>query len=229
MILFIGKGLLGKPLFDAILTRADEDVRLFQGNMCSEHDRIWNLQFGKVTTIVNCAGLVQAKTEEEIVRATAVNLGAVEALCRLCLARDIKLVHLSTEYVFGGEGHSYRPFASWDDLSPDPRCYYGVIKAEADKRVRRLLNSLILRPSVMPEPFRYDKAYTDVISSKVTVEEACHRMANTIVENQYGTVHICGKPRSIYEFVNDEFGQEVEGIPAPPAWRASHPMYTAMQ
>lgn len=239
MILFIGKGFLGKPFYEELLRRQEHDIRMYGretirlwcGNLLQEHDRIWNLRRAddgeEVTTIINCAGFVQARTERDPVGAAAINLGAVVALCKICEQRKIKLIHISTEYVFGGEP-IFRPWAAYDTPCPSRNCYYGVLKAEADRQVRRVHSHLILRPAVLPEPFPYRYAFDNVIASKISVAKAVERMGEAVAADTRGVLHVCGKPQSIYDYVRST-GQDVEPIPATDEWLATHPGYTAME
>ncbi len=77
--------------------------------------------------------------------AWAVNVGGVKNLVNLCKKQRIKLIHLSTDYVFNGEEGPY----SEDDL-PDPVNFYGETKLESEKVIKDSgIDFLIIRTNVL--------------------------------------------------------------------------------
>ena len=67
-----------------------------------------------------------AVDETEPEAAFAVNTHGVRALARACATASIKLVHVSTDYVFGLEGIREQPYA--EDSPPGPLSVYGASK-----------------------------------------------------------------------------------------------------
>ncbi len=79
--------------------------------------------FGDV--VINCAAYTAVdKSEAESTQANIVNGLGVRNLALVCEELDIPLVHISTDYVFGGEGHS--PWRIFDER--DPVNAYGYSK-----------------------------------------------------------------------------------------------------
>jgi dTDP-4-dehydrorhamnose reductase len=77
--------------------------------------------------------------------ARAVNLEAVETLVEICRKQKIRLIHLSTDYVFDGENGPYAE----EDL-PHPVSYYGKTKLESEKVIRSgNIDFLIVRTNVL--------------------------------------------------------------------------------
>ena len=80
----------------------------------------------KIDLIVNCAAYTAVdKAEEEKEKANEVNNIAVSNLVRVCLKYDIKLIHISTDYVFDGTKNS--PYNE-DDIT-NPIGTYGLSKS----------------------------------------------------------------------------------------------------
>jgi dTDP-4-dehydrorhamnose reductase len=77
--------------------------------------------------------------------ARAVNVEAVETLVGICRKLKIRLIHLSTDYVFDGENG---PYAEEDP--PHPVSYYGKTKLESEKAIRSSgIDFLIVRTNVL--------------------------------------------------------------------------------
>jgi len=99
-----------------------------------------------IDTIVNCAAYTAVDAaEREPEAAYAVNRDAVENLARIAKEKDLWLIHLSTDYVFGGEHHS--PIK--EDAEPNPQGIYARSKLEGEEAIRRIApkNATIIRTS----------------------------------------------------------------------------------
>jgi dTDP-4-dehydrorhamnose reductase len=83
--------------------------------------------------VVNAAaftGVDRAETERDA--AFAVNAFGAGNLARACQARGVRLLHVSTDHVFGGTAS--RPYREND--APAPRTVYGLTKAAGEEAVR---------------------------------------------------------------------------------------------
>lgn len=76
--------------------------------------------------------------EEEVGRTFAVNVYGVRNLALACLAHGATLVHMSTDYVFGGDRARDRPYVETDP--PAPTNVYGVSKLAGEYLVRYMLD-----------------------------------------------------------------------------------------
>ena len=91
-----------------------------------------SLQFD---ALVNCAaytGVDQA--EDDAAAAFAVNAHAAQATARICADKGARLVHVSTDYVFGGDVSRQQPLQEGDPLAPVN--VYGASKAMGETLVR---------------------------------------------------------------------------------------------
>lgn len=87
--------------------------------------------------VVNCAAYnFVDKAESEPEAAFAVNAWGVRELARLCAERDCRLVHFSTDYVFGLEATRRQPWTESD--APGPVSVYGLSKLAGEYLVRSL-------------------------------------------------------------------------------------------
>ncbi len=102
--------------------------------------------------VVNAAAFTWVdRCETEPDTAWRVNAEAPGLLAQECASRRIRLVHVSTDYVFDGQG--CRPYTEEDPVAP--RSAYGRGKLEGERRVRAALpEALIVRTSWLFGPGR---------------------------------------------------------------------------
>ncbi|UMB60221.1 dTDP-4-dehydrorhamnose reductase [Lutibacter sp. A80] len=99
-----------------------------------------------IKVIVNCAAYTAVdKAEDEQDLATEINYLAVENLARISKQFKIKLIHISTDYVF--DGTSKRPYLETADTNPTNN--YGKSKLKGEKALLKINpeNSVIVRTS----------------------------------------------------------------------------------
>ncbi|KPL02322.1 MAG: hypothetical protein AMJ73_08900, partial [candidate division Zixibacteria bacterium SM1_73] len=78
-------------------------------------------------------------------KAWAVNVGGVKNLVSICEKQKIKLIHLSTDYIFDGEQGPYS-----EDDPPEPVSFYGETKLESEKIIKESgIDFLIIRTNVL--------------------------------------------------------------------------------
>ena len=84
--------------------------------------------------LLNCAAYTQVdRAEDDATGTFAVNTHAVQAMARVCAARRAQLLHVSTDYVFGGDG-ARQPLREDDPTAPVN--VYGASKAMGEMRAR---------------------------------------------------------------------------------------------
>ncbi len=131
-------GMLGRDLAASLRQRGDEVSALARGELDVTQGAAVSatLRRCRPDVTVNCAAwtAVDAAEQEED-RALQVNGRGAELVAAACAAVGSRLVHVSTDYVFGGD--SRRPYAE-DDV-PAPRTAYGRTKLAGERAVRRLL------------------------------------------------------------------------------------------
>ena len=98
----------------------------------------------KIDTIVNCAGYTNVEAaEDNFDLAEKLNAGAVENLAVAMKQVGGLLVHISTDYVFGGKPHS-APIPESEE--PAPQGVYAVTKLHGEEAIRRIgCRHIILR------------------------------------------------------------------------------------
>jgi dTDP-4-dehydrorhamnose reductase len=99
-----------------------------------------------INSIVNCAAYTAVdKAESEPELADKINHLAVKNLAEIARDKKIKLIHISTDYVFNGKG--YKPYPV--DYYTDPVNRYGKTKLDGENAMQELNpeNSMIIRTS----------------------------------------------------------------------------------
>ncbi|MFD0976359.1 dTDP-4-dehydrorhamnose reductase [Salinimicrobium gaetbulicola] len=100
----------------------------------------------QIETIVNCAAYTAVdKAESEPKLADEINHLAVKSLAEISVEKNLRLIHISTDYVFNGKG--FRPYPT--DHPTDPLNVYGNTKLAGEKALITVnpKNSMIIRTS----------------------------------------------------------------------------------
>lgn len=104
------------------------------------------IETNNINTIINAAAYTAVdKAEEDEVNANKINHLAVKNLATIAKDKNIKLIHISTDYVFDGTSH--KPYNEED--STNPNGVYGVTKLNGEKAIQEInpSNSIIIRTS----------------------------------------------------------------------------------
>ena len=99
-----------------------------------------------IDVIVNAAAYTAVdKAEDDKVNADKVNHLATKYLAQIAKDKNIKLIHISTDYVF--DGKNYKPYNEDDTTSPNG--VYGATKLAGEKAMQAINpeNSIIIRTS----------------------------------------------------------------------------------
>ncbi|HEY9168438.1 MAG TPA: dTDP-4-dehydrorhamnose reductase [Lutibacter sp.] len=133
----------------------------------------------KIDAIVNCAAYTDVnKAEEEFTSADEVNHLAVKKLGLIAKKHQIKLIHLSTDYVF--DGNSSIPYTETD--ATNPQNAYGISKLMGEKALLEInpKNSMIIRTSWL-----YSEFGNNFVKSILKLSK--ERESISVVYNQIGS------------------------------------------
>ena len=128
--------------------------------------------------VVNTAAFTHVdRAEAEPDAAFALNTEGAAAIASACETQRLPLIHISTDYVFGGGKTT--PFAEGD--IPAPLSVYGRSKLAGERRVAELCsNYIIVRTSWLHSPFG-----TNFIKTILRLAESKHEIA--VVDDQVGS------------------------------------------
>ena len=137
------------------------------------------IESNNITVIVNCAAYTAVdKAESEPELADAINHFAVANFAQIAKDKNIKLIHISTDYVF--EGTNYKPYLETD--TPNPQSVYGKTKLDGELVMQKInpANSIIIRTSWV-----YSKFGNNFVKTMLRLAET--RDEISVVGDQIGT------------------------------------------
>ncbi len=127
--------------------------------------------------------------------ALEVNIKGTSNIVRACLGKKIRLVYLSTDYVYKGDRGNY---AETDELLPSN--LYAWTKLAGEAAVRAVPNHLIIRTSFGASRFDYPNAFADKWSSKDYVDLVAPKILRAATGSVTGVLNIGGPRRTMYDY-----------------------------
>ena len=167
------------------------------------------------TTIVNCIANTDTYSDdaENLIK---VNHDFVVDLAIYCKVNKIKLVHISSDYVYANN----KPFTKEVDTAKPHDCLYAKTKLMADIAISQIkgLNYLIIRCSHKPKPFPYDNAWEDYYTNADYVDVISGLIIKLIKKDAIGIVNVGTEPKTMYQLakitnINVEPSNTPEHIP----------------
>ena len=153
-----------------------------------------------IDVIVNCAGYTNVEgAEDNYDLAEKLNAEAVENLAVAMKEVDGLLVHISTDYVFGGKPH-HSPIP--EDEEPAPQGVYAVTKLHGEEAIRRIgCRHIIIRTAWLYSEFgkNFVKTMLRLTSEKPSIQ---------VVNDQRGTPTYAG---DLAEVIVKLLGTTLEG------------------
>ena len=103
-------------------------------------------QKNSINVIINCAAYTAVdKAENDEINSDLVNRKAVKKLSIISQELDIKLIHISTDYIF--DGKNFKPYC--EEYKTNPQSIYGKTKLDGENEMIKInpKNSIIIRTS----------------------------------------------------------------------------------
>ena len=127
--------------------------------------------------------------------AMEVNIAGTANVVKLCMENDLRLIYISTDYVFKGDSGNY---SENDPVYPVNK--YAWSKLGGECAVRMYDKSLIVRTTFGPNVFPYEKAFIDQWTSRESVSVIAKMISKLIDKKITGTVHVGGKRKTVFEY-----------------------------
>ncbi len=223
-----GKGQLGLELTKilknkkcelGVLPKFYEDVKVLslgslELDITKLEDVLKILEKEKPYALINCAAYTNVDECEEFKDAAfRVNSLGPRNLAIACENVGVKLVHISTDYVFSGEEYDAR--LETDQINP--KSFYGKTKALGEEYVKSFCSRwFILRTSWLYGEFGNNfvktiiklaketktlKVVEDQFGTPTNVEDLCFVILNILITKEFGVYHASGQGRcSWFEF-----------------------------
>tara|TARA_Y100000591_G_scaffold281992_1_gene262092 strand:- start:311 stop:1015 length:705 start_codon:yes stop_codon:yes gene_type:complete len=125
-------------------------------------------------------------------------------LVKVCESLNIKIIYLSTNYVYPGKKGNYK---ETDPLLPYNN--YAWSKLGGECAVQMYKNSLILRLCMTEKPFVHNVAFQDLITNFIFHEDVVKMFPKLI--KQKGIINVGGKKSSVYKFAK-KYNKKILGV-----------------
>ena len=201
----------GDGIFSKVLKKYNKSLNLYFANKkecnilkINTVDKI--VKKIKPKIILHCAALSRPMSvhETDIVKSIDLNIIGTSNVTKICKKNNIKLIYFSTGYVYEGKRGNY-----YEEDPVKPFNNYGLSKLGGECAVKMYKNSLILRLTMTEKPFRFKKAYSNLISNFIFHEEVVKMLPKVI--SQKGIINIGGKSQSVYSFAKT-FNKNIKKI-----------------
>ena len=182
-----------------------------------------------IDVIINCAAYTKVdQAEEDQNQANLINHNAVRELAKISKSNNIKLIHISTDFVFNG--HKKEPYTEDDKTSPIN--IYGKTKLAGELAIISTMpfNSIIIRTGWVYSEFGNNFVKTilklatknntlDIVSDQIGTPTYAYDLANLILQIVGSESFLENeKPTSIFHYSNEgksswyEFAKEIISI-----------------
>jgi dTDP-4-dehydrorhamnose reductase len=164
---------------------------------------------GAFQVLVHAAAFTSPpKVDKDPDRALQVNIIGTANIVRVCMAHKLKLIYVSTDYVFRGDRGNYR-----EDDAVYPINKYAWSKLGGECAVRMYDNALIVRTSFGPNVFPYEKAFCDQWTSRESVDQFARKLVNLVRHEIVGVVHVGGARQTVYDYACSlDGGKEIKKL-----------------
>lgn len=197
-VLVLGDGLLGSEIIKQsnweYISTMKEEIDVTQ----NFHELAVRIDDYEPDIIVNCIAYTNTYDKERE-QHWKVNYGFVVELVDFCDSRDYELVHISTDYIYA---NSRGGFAE-TDIPVHQETWYSYTKLLADAYVQLSMGDfrhhLLIRCSLKPTPFPYEKAFTNIKGTFDYVDVIAKQIIELIKEGRWGVWNIGTPSKTMFE------------------------------
>lgn len=173
-------------------------------DICKQADVERYVTENNIDTIINCAAYTDVEGAEDNTEiAHAINNTAVANMANACKKHNVKLIHISTDYVFGGDTERRTPYT--EDDTTAPLNVYGESKALGEKAVKEH-DGIVIRTSWLYAPWGKNFVLTMLRLGKEHAQVS-------VVDDQRGTpTSALGLARALVTIVDNGAVESMRGI-----------------
>lgn len=201
-VLVLGDGLLGTEIvkqtgWDCVSRKKDgfdiNDVESFPSYFTEIFDGVASKN--KYDVIVNCIANTNTYSSNKDEHWN-VNYVFVNNLINTCNKLGVKLVHISTDYVYSGSDQN----SSEEDVPVHCNNWYGYTKLLSDGLVQLRSNDYLLcRCTHKPNPFPYEAAWTDQVGNFDYVDVISGLIIEMVNSNLIGVYNVGTGMKTMYD------------------------------
>ena len=153
----------------------------------------------KPNFVIHLAGLSRPMNihNTNINKSIDLNIIGTANITKACSRKKIKLIYLSTNYVYQGTKGNYK---ETDPVKPINNYAWSKLGGEASVQLYK--NSLILRTCMTEKPFVHKKAFVDAKTSFLYQDEVAKILFKLI--NKKGIINVGGKSQYIFDFAKKD-------------------------
>ena len=157
------------------------------------------LKSKKPNYLIHAAGLSRPMNlhDKDISKSIDINIIGTANITKICSKFKIKLIFISSSYVYPGEKGNYKEN---DPIKPINN--YGLSKMGGEASVRMYKNSLIVRASMTEKPFIHKQAFYDFITNFLYHEDFTKLIFKIL--DQKGIINVGGRSQSVYNFAKSK-------------------------
>ena len=196
--------------FGKILQNLNDKRFIFRNkqqlNILSNQSISKNLRKYKPNCILHLAGLSRPMKihEKNIGKSIELNIIGTCNLVSEASKLGIKIIYISTSYVYPGKKGNYK-----EEDSLKPWNNYSWSKLGGECAVQMYKNSLIVRLCMTEKPFIHKKAYANVKSNFIFQDEVAKLILKVLKKK--GIINIGGPSQSVYKFAK-KFNTKIKKI-----------------
>ena len=135
------------------------------------------------------------KLEKNPTDAIKINIMGTANVTLACMEKNIRLVYISTDYVYSGKKGNY---VEEDELLPINK--YAWSKLGGESSVLQYKNSLIIRTSFGSDTFPYEQSFVDMWTSKDIVTVIGPLILKAAKSTYNGILNIGTQRKNMFEF-----------------------------
>jgi len=160
----------------------------------------------KPKSVLHLAGLSRpmALHEKHIAKSIDLNIIGTSNMVSVCSSLKIKIIYLSTSYVYPGKKGNYKEYDAvlpWNN--------YAWSKLGGECAVQMYKNSLILRTCMTEKPFIHKKAFSNVKLNFLFHDQIAKILVKIL--NKRGIINIGGPTKTVYNFAK-KYNKKIKKI-----------------
>tara|TARA_B100001057_G_scaffold200063_1_gene200765 strand:+ start:4280 stop:5002 length:723 start_codon:yes stop_codon:yes gene_type:complete len=157
------------------------------------------LKLKKPKYLIHLAGLSRPMHlhDTNIEKSIDLNIIGTANITKICSQLKIKLIYISTSYVYPGNKGNYK---ETDPIYPINN--YALSKMGGEASVRMYTNSLTIRASMTEKPFIHNQAFSDFVTNFIYHEDFAKLLFRVI--DKKGIINLGGKSQTVYNFAKSK-------------------------